>query len=705
MANKYEQIESKYLPPSTGAKNKYEQIESDPPDLYGPPTNPTNVPAPRDYQAYEVLPEMMNHAPDSLKNFTGGMINSIVNWPQTVQGVGRIVGGAALNMASPEDRAKALQNDPRMQERIDAANAVLQFYKDRYGGGWDSIERTIVEDPFGFAADISTFLAGGAGALRASSRILGKGAGAANALDAAAEATNPINALTLVPEAVGNKTGITPKIQNVTRNALDSFIVPENINPLAGPVKGPPGPSKVARNKAVLELAEDPNALTAQLRSVTPVIPGSRSTAGKSGVEAPRLAAASEIAERLYPEVKRSIDTDANIARLRELEGVGSDHGIAPDQMTRAGLTGSFDPAAATVADLEAAMRAADTHNYGPIDPRIVTADQQLLDLFNRPSGDVVLQIAREIAKEEGRTFPESTPASSTPSSVLGPDGRPVMINTPADFAQYRGEDLIRIKKAYNRLASSRELRAKYAIDDEAARKIANTGREFITWMEDSSRLPEHATAAADHRAWSRLTDRKRAMELFKEVLTGPLEGEDAAIHRAAAFANLLDSPKNAVRGNKAVKGATDFGAYNSWADLLTPQDLARLERVRADLARLADARQQAKDGVLHGQKIHKSGEGVADVTIPNMLNALITTLNAGLRGAKGQIDEKNALAIGKNLVDGPEATADMFDEALFRQAQMDRFYNHLGRVGAIKRFPAGVNMLNAERERKRREP
>lgn len=60
---------------------------------------------------------------------------------------------------------------PGEQEKEKYADAIGQFYKDRYGGG-ENIKNTFVNDPVGFGADVSTLLSLGGSGVSAASRLI-----------------------------------------------------------------------------------------------------------------------------------------------------------------------------------------------------------------------------------------------------------------------------------------------------------------------------------------------------------------------------------------------------------------------------------------------------------------------------------------------------------------------------------------------------
>ena len=188
----------------------------------------------RTYAATEVPLAAAKNLPASAKQFATGLYEAVTQPVQTAKAV-MDVGAGALRAVMPEsvrafiDRFDA--NPAATQQAMDMANAVGGMYKDRHGS-YESIKRTLAEDPVGAAADLSTLLTGGAGVARTgagiSQRALGAGADVAqrmqapavanalaatganvgaqasqiaNALTTAATATNPLSAVTVPAQA------------------------------------------------------------------------------------------------------------------------------------------------------------------------------------------------------------------------------------------------------------------------------------------------------------------------------------------------------------------------------------------------------------------------------------------------------------------------------------------------------------------------
>jgi hypothetical protein len=150
---------------------------------------PSGVPGPRrSYTAAEVPGAAVVNIPRSAKQFATNLYEAVTNPLQTVSAV-LDVGAGALQKALPDTVVNFInrfEGNPAAAARaVEAANAVGGLYKDRYGS-YDSIKRTLAEDPVGAAADLSMLFSGG-------STLASKAApSVAKTLDTAATVTNPL---------------------------------------------------------------------------------------------------------------------------------------------------------------------------------------------------------------------------------------------------------------------------------------------------------------------------------------------------------------------------------------------------------------------------------------------------------------------------------------------------------------------------------
>lgn len=175
--------------------------------------------------------EMLVNAPASLyKNTIGGLYEAVSSPLQTATGLMDIAAGGLQNL-TPKPLRDIINKanvggpflDPAAAERSqNVANLVGQDYARTYGTS-QGFARTMEEDPFRVAGDISMLLGGaGAGAKAAN---LGK---VGNALAQASAVTNPMNAL-LKPAAAVISPTISPQIQSLMK---------EGVVPTAGQILG-----------------------------------------------------------------------------------------------------------------------------------------------------------------------------------------------------------------------------------------------------------------------------------------------------------------------------------------------------------------------------------------------------------------------------------------------------------------------------------
>jgi hypothetical protein len=175
--------------------------------------------------------QMLINAPSSLyKNTVGGLVELVSSPLQTATALTDIAAGGLQNITPKPLRDLINQAnvggpflDPAASQRSqNIANLVGQDYAKTYGTG-QGFARTMEEDPFRVAGDVSMLLGGGSAAARAAN--LNK---VGNALSKASAVTNPMNAL-LRPAAAVISPTISPQIQTLMK---------EGVVPTAGQILG-----------------------------------------------------------------------------------------------------------------------------------------------------------------------------------------------------------------------------------------------------------------------------------------------------------------------------------------------------------------------------------------------------------------------------------------------------------------------------------
>jgi hypothetical protein len=144
--------------------------------------------------------QMLQNIPGSAANFAGGIWQSVAHPIDTASNMLDLGAGALRNLTPAPLRGAIDSIDPNpqaAQRATGVADAAGQLYKDRYGG-LQSIKNTVVADPIGAAADLSTLfgIGGGIAGIAGASKTAG-------ALNAASKYTNPLSVIAPAARAVG----------------------------------------------------------------------------------------------------------------------------------------------------------------------------------------------------------------------------------------------------------------------------------------------------------------------------------------------------------------------------------------------------------------------------------------------------------------------------------------------------------------------
>ena len=172
----------------------------------GPPAVPTDRPAPESLSWSEVGRQAIHNTPSSALQLGKDILSPVFSPVETAKGIKNIVMGTMHKLT------------PGVQPDEAYADAVVDFYKNRYGG-MDELKQTIAKDPVGFLNDLSTVLTlggkalatapGKLGAIGTATKTVGKVINPVNiAMKAATPITRPIGWATskLVGE-LGTHTG------------------------------------------------------------------------------------------------------------------------------------------------------------------------------------------------------------------------------------------------------------------------------------------------------------------------------------------------------------------------------------------------------------------------------------------------------------------------------------------------------------------
>jgi hypothetical protein len=345
--------------------------------------------------------EAVQNIPSSGVEFVKGIAEAVTSPVETAGSLLDLAAGT-LNRAMPapvRNFINRLDTDPASTKRaVQTAQQVGGVYRQRYGSV-EALKRTIATDPVGAAADLSTILTGGAGAVRAGGKAVSKvapqvgpkAARVANAMTRAAEATNPINALTVparvIPKAI--------KRAPVSAQKLVS-------------------PKQSAYMAATEGRAPE---IIAQLRAPSEIVPGSKPTAAQaaSPLGITEFSALGASAAKAQPTAYLGRETANEAARLNALRSVGG----TPDDIAAAitARTAATDPL------------------YTAAEAQKFRADPQLMRLADDPYIKQALPEALRLSKSQGITF-DSNPTLYLHNIKISLDD---MLSKTGDTALVRG--------------------------------------------------------------------------------------------------------------------------------------------------------------------------------------------------------------------------------------------------------------------------
>ena len=162
----------------------------------------------------DVLSRAVTNTPKSALEFGRNIYESVIHPLDTLEGIGHLVVGAGHALKPKHIEAfmqKGGWEEKDLEKSIQTANAVGDFYKNRYGSV-EGFKEAVATDPVGVASDLATILSGGAGlanktgVVTKATELAGKMGASPEALATAgkvAENLNPVTATGNVVSAVG----------------------------------------------------------------------------------------------------------------------------------------------------------------------------------------------------------------------------------------------------------------------------------------------------------------------------------------------------------------------------------------------------------------------------------------------------------------------------------------------------------------------
>lgn len=605
------------------------------------------TPGKRNYSLSEVPLAAAENVPRSALRLGTNLAQAAMNPLDTLGSLTDIAGGGLINVLpkSVSDFLYKFEKNPEAWERsIQAANAAGAMYKDRYGS-YEAIKRTFAEDPVGAAADLSTLLFPVSG--------LATKVGAVKTGAAIRKTADVINPLLIVKKPIefGAK-GV---------GALYNAMSPKSTAYLT---------AAEGRGHAIVNALRAPD---------IEIVPGSLPTAGQAAasVGATRFAAMGESGAKILPTPYYDRAQSNIAAQLRAVQTVGKTPKI---------LESAKKARTATAETL-----------YGISDKELVPADNTFNILLERPSMNKVIERAKELAAEKGQLFQigKTSPAKVIPSIIVTKSGAPTRTTIkPAEVAKYPGTTLHNMKMAFDDLINDPSVQQRYGIGASEIRAITDTRSKFLSWVENKASAYRTAreTFAADSRPINQME-----IGQYLEGKLIPALGEETAALRSAGFASAMDAAP------LTIKRATGQSRFEKLTQILEPDQIAILEAVRADLARIKQTESMATAARSMGPDVALAGtEALAAVRAPSLISRITSIGNDIMRRLQGKLDRKLAIELATEMLD-PALAASTLEKALARQARGVRIAAPVKKVGAaalaISRAPGIVNLLAPENQ------
>lgn len=455
---------------------------------------------------------------------------------------------------------------------------------------------TLRTDPVGVLADIST-VAGGAG------KVLKR-----PGLRALSEATSPANALAGAIRAPFEAGAYGYEF---ARNAM------------------------APRYATYLEAVEGraPEIINALRSPQAQIVPGSMPTAAQAAAPTgvTRFAQLGETAAENMPTEYLARAKQQAAARLTTLKSVaGTESQLEAAKTARAKEAGAL---------YKAAERGAP-----------ITEAPEFTELLSRPSMDKALARAEELSAERGQTFQigKTAPEQQIESAILGPSGEPLTTTIPATQAKFPVSSLHNLKLAMDDLIRNPE---RFGIGASEAAAIAKTRGEFVGFLKQKSPLYEKARAKFAEKSGP--INRMEIGQYLEDKLLSPLA--ESAPQRAGVFATAVEQAPTTIK--RSLEGAPRF---EKLSDVLTPEEVRKVETIRADLAREAEADRMARFASQVGPQAGKT------VQAPhlNLMDRTFNFANKVMSSLERRISKKLAIQIATEMLD-PQQTAQVIEEAM----------------------------------------
>jgi len=360
------------------------------------------------------------------------------------------------------------------------------------------------------------------------------------------------------------------------------------------------------------------------LRTSRPVVPGSMPTAGEAAISAgrPEFSALQASAEKVLPTNYLARYDARNAARDTSITSISGTE--ASREALRSARGNAYK---ASLAKAQA---------QGIDQPMAEAIAPQVESLMNRPSMREARALAVRLARERDINLTD-----------LG----------SVDGLNWVKKGLDEQISAASKMGSS--------AGKEKLSALLQTKDDLLATIDLLS--PDLGTARMKFAAASKPINQMEVGQYLKDKLVPALD--ETASQRAASFAGAVRDAPGTIR-----RSLTGAPRYEKLSDVLTPDQVAKVESIRKDLANTARQEMMAQKGAQAGPNaMDVASQSISGATgggkIPNPLSRVVTIANAIIGRLEGKIDRKLAIEIAAEMLD-PQKVAGILEKEVAKEAK-----------------------------------
>lgn len=561
-------------------------------------------------------------------NLVGGIAHAVTHPLETTKGILDVGAGALQNVLPKSvvdtvNKIDTLFNaDPNAAKRaVVAADAMGGVYKEKYGS-WDKIKNTLYTDPVGAAADLSTILGLGGGALKTvagAAKVAGAPEMAANVarviapVETMANATNPLSMPGRIPLPFGKNVG-----ERAAQVGGAIAQLPGKTAEYIGNVLNP-------KEAALLKMTEgQAPAVIEAIRNNQGIVEGYNPSVAEraSGLGLTKLSAA----ER---ETKPYASTNVLANDIANREAIVNKLAVDPS------LIGKIEQVPTAITTAEEIRNTAAKKNYGDIENKKIAIDDTLKAMLEKPSMKEAVADAKKSATEKtNQYFPAN---AEEPYSVA---------------------NLQRMKESLDKGISAAKKSENAGIRPTLTpAELIATKDEFVSWL--NKKEPKWQIARETYAEQSKPINR---MEIRQELARKLMSNKNPEGKlQVGVFKNAL------AEAAGTIKKATGEARYGKLGEIMTSAEMKDFQNISDELARVAKTEEQASRGAMAGRIIPASTIPLA----PGLISKVVTVTNTIIRKLQGKVTDKVARDLAMDLVVNPEQGAIALEKALARSEKL----------------------------------